>query len=722
MTDANDEQKMGQNTKSENESLLKLASRLNSDLNCKQKAHLELVEIANILMKEHRSDEMLIPVGSCLDGSKINIPRDSGDVDVLVVAGNIELCEHLFQYVPGYPAFLTVPITGEHLQIFSNVRPVGDNFLPASVLKKLENDYFRVANFFLFRIFTPQKTPDFAHIVKQSEVGFQTNSVCSVSDLERTKNILRQELKNVLLCYFAAFLEFYDDILKDETTNKKHREKKSDEEAYGKDRNYPEMDKLLKHLWQLNVTVNKSEKLVDSDDSESYRDFSVSGEDSLIYTRKQGDSMAEIKERKDCQCYDLKFRENTSETYTLGDYGGQCSEIDGKDRPKKDVCTEFDDRHASAFSSFMSTAETAAVDSPEHTACKNPAIVDFVPAFKFSGWPRVAKDWLHRERKWPSSDVVNKVVKTNCQVVVKPLPDKVKDDGSYTPTDADSMFRLSFALQELILAKSLNKTQITCWKILKAFQKSFFEITPRVMTSYLWKNALFWVIERTEPLFWNSDNMLCGTIMVLNFVRECLKNGVFPQYFVKDMNLVKHCSRDAVEKALAVTESLIKEPVLHLRKFYECPPQPSLNVTSTDIEKICNGLAEKHTIGFLKGEMVKAWKCLNERQSVEDSVLYMTFALFLCRLTTSNRMCEHRQKAIKVFYTLLHSLIQFILKVFGSNGEDIDEIDRSFMELIESIMSQLLQNQKESDLKLQQGSSCESIPKQEVVYVELELD
>jgi len=36
--------------------------------------------------------------------------------------------------------------------------------------------------------------------------------------------------------------------------------------------------------------------------------------------------------------------------------------------------------------------------------------VDLVPALRSHGWPKVAREWIKRDRKWPSPEIVDKVI------------------------------------------------------------------------------------------------------------------------------------------------------------------------------------------------------------------------------------------------------------------------------------------------------------------------
>ena len=57
-----------------------------------------------------------------------------------------------------------------------------------------------------------------------------------------------------------------------------------------------------------------------------------------------------------------------------------------------------------------SLQERQLIDTSEVQNLKVEGGVDFVPALKSPGWPKVAQEWTARERKWPSQDVVDKIV------------------------------------------------------------------------------------------------------------------------------------------------------------------------------------------------------------------------------------------------------------------------------------------------------------------------
>ncbi|WAR02278.1 hypothetical protein MAR_008836 [Mya arenaria] len=86
---------------------LDLAIKIDSSLHPNLQVQLKEVKLMNGMFAVMDMEE-LIPVGSCMDGSKVNTPTDYGDVDILLVPKKYVLNEQLFDYDPNYPAFLHV--------------------------------------------------------------------------------------------------------------------------------------------------------------------------------------------------------------------------------------------------------------------------------------------------------------------------------------------------------------------------------------------------------------------------------------------------------------------------------------------------------------------------------------------------------------------------------------------------------------------------------------
>ncbi|XP_052257061.1 uncharacterized protein LOC127862114 [Dreissena polymorpha] len=247
---------------------------------------------------------------------------------------------------------------------------------------------------------------------------------------------------------------------------------------------------------------------------------------------------------------------------------------------------------------------------------------DIVPAFSFEGWPFTAKEWINRKREWPPEDIVKKVTETGCQIVAKQpldtgtdlarIPDFIEryikvenqvvnacdkqnvttlydrkidksmvenstdkaEGNSDVESAKDGYFRLSFSQCELVLAKSLTKLQVLCWRVLKAYQKAYFDTPPQVLTSYHWKTVVFWVVEETPPTFWKEDNILEAVFKMLDKMINFLKNGFIPLYFVRNQNLITATSENAIKQALVQVNHIRKRPIESLQWFLDNPPKP----------------------------------------------------------------------------------------------------------------------------------------------------
>ncbi|XP_052271843.1 uncharacterized protein LOC127872558 [Dreissena polymorpha] len=202
--------------------------------------------------------------------------------------------------------------------------------------------------------------------------------------------------------------------------------------------------------------------------------------------------------------------------------------------------------------------------------------IDCVPAFSFSGWPRPASEWLHRTRYWPIKEVIEEIVNTGCQIVAKrPLYIHDPGDENRSPEEieTDVIFRLSFSKCELVLSKTMSKSQLMLWRILKAYQKGFLQVKPKVLASYHWKNVVFWISEEENHEFWNPKNLLKAIVKALDFMIDCLTKEFIPFYFVRIENLIAGCRRDMILETLQMVKEIRSQPLDALRQFIQNPPK-----------------------------------------------------------------------------------------------------------------------------------------------------
>ena len=193
---------------------------------------------------------------------------------------------------------------------------------------------------------------------------------------------------------------------------------------------------------------------------------------------------------------------------------------------------------------------------------------DLVPALKCSGWPKVAMEWIKRERNWPSPDIVAKVVNEGFHLVVK-SPKK-----AITP---ECDFRLSFSHAEYLLSQEMNDTQRDCYRCLKTFHRGYLKIEAEISSSseeakslmkttemskglvtFHLKNIFLKTIESTDPEMWNDDNRTECMRMLFGNLLEALIQRDLRHYFVDSYNLFGADYIDNPEILDCLAEKVVK--------------------------------------------------------------------------------------------------------------------------------------------------------------------
>ena len=168
--------------------------------------------------------------------------------------------------------------------------------------------------------------------------------------------------------------------------------------------------------------------------------------------------------------------------------------------------------------------ETDVKDSKKATIAGG---VDLVPALRCPGWPRVAEDWIKRKRKWPSLDVINKVVQEGFHLVVKP-----PKDGGNPKCD----FRISFSHAEYLLSQAMNDIQRECYRCLKKFHRAFLK-DPKGLVTFHLKNLLLQTIEETGAELWIESNRVECVMKLFRNLLQALTKKELPHFFVRSYNL-----------------------------------------------------------------------------------------------------------------------------------------------------------------------------------------
>ena len=173
---------------------------------------------------------------------------------------------------------------------------------------------------------------------------------------------------------------------------------------------------------------------------------------------------------------------------------------------------------------------------------------DLVPALRSPGWPQVALEWIKRERKWPSPDIVHKVVQDGFHLVVKP-PKK----GGNPECD----FRISFSHAEYLLSQEMNDVQRECYRCLKKYHRAHLK-EPKGLVTFHLKNLFLQTIEETGAEMWTESNRAeCVKKLFANLLESLIEKNL-RHFFVSSYNLFSEDYIESPEILDALAEKVVE--------------------------------------------------------------------------------------------------------------------------------------------------------------------
>ena len=188
---------------------------------------------------------------------------------------------------------------------------------------------------------------------------------------------------------------------------------------------------------------------------------------------------------------------------------------------------------------------------------------DLLPALKSDGWPKVAREWIKRKRRWPSPRIVEKVVQEGFHLVVKPP----KSGGN-----SDYDFRISFSHAEYLLSKEMNDIQRECYRCLKQYHQAYLSTNPDGLTTFHLKNLLFHTIEETGVEMWTEGNRAECMMVLFGNLLEALAKKHLRHFFVSSYNLFCFdCIDDpeVLESLAESVEKIMENPVTFAKELLQ---------------------------------------------------------------------------------------------------------------------------------------------------------
>ena len=159
--------------------------------------------------------------------------------------------------------------------------------------------------------------------------------------------------------------------------------------------------------------------------------------------------------------------------------------------------------------------------------------LDRVISVKCPKWPKVANEWLIRERlnSWPLKSTIEEIANQGCHFVTKP--------------EMDRTWRYSFSQAELTLVLTWTPNQKYVYHILRSILKDIRKNvkercekreSKRVFCSYSIKTLMFWKCEAETPDFWTKENFESSIKSLLTNFIEWLIDLKCPNYFIRNYN------------------------------------------------------------------------------------------------------------------------------------------------------------------------------------------
>ncbi|KAH3733759.1 hypothetical protein DPMN_040193 [Dreissena polymorpha] len=200
--------------------------------------------------------------------------------------------------------------------------------------------------------------------------------------------------------------------------------------------------------------------------------------------------------------------------------------------------------------------------------------IDRVIALRCS-CPSILQRWADRRRKWPSPNIVQKVVSLGA--FVTPVGFKGSD---YKHME----WRICFNTGEAEFVNNLNDTQAKVYVILKMILRDIIKPNNKEITSYMLKNIILWQAENTPQTEFHSRSLLHWLHDGLKKLRTAIEKKRLCYYMIPERNLMEACGMHDYQQhkwVADITDMLEEGPnvflrLKKLRKAIVASPEPMM--------------------------------------------------------------------------------------------------------------------------------------------------
>ena len=183
------------------------------------------------------------------------------------------------------------------------------------------------------------------------------------------------------------------------------------------------------------------------------------------------------------------------------------------------------------FDVFGGELNTGQKSGPSQTAGNEHINYDFVYGFVYDNNNNL-KVWAERKRShdWPPGHVIQAVLQTKGHVV--PV------SGNLEKPD-ETEWRICYTEAELILFESLNEFHVKVYLLLKSVSKFVLRPICDRISSYIIKNIIFWMAEKTDVHWFTNDTLFKRFCDALIYLRESVDKGCLNSYMIYERNLLE---------------------------------------------------------------------------------------------------------------------------------------------------------------------------------------
>jgi len=293
---------------------------------------------------------------------------------------------------------------------------------------------------------------------------------------------------------------------------------------------------------------------------------------------------------------------------------------------------------------------------------------DLVYALVCNTLPPEIVSWFNKLTPgyWPSSDVIEAARQFPCFLV---------PDGHHASPNKHLEWRITPNLIERQLMFSLNITQQKCLVVLKMIKKE--ELIKHTLhesckiTTFHFKTALFFTLERTSSNVWTKTRLLECLVRTFQTIHEFLFQGKCPHYIVEGVDLFdgKLCRKCQIslEKAIKVMIQDDMRVLFHLQiddlGQRLMPLSRELRIGTDMNANICGKLAKEIFVSFYEKFRLLILKiCDIDKQHILVNRILGT--IFSVRVYADGKVCSQYENDCAQF---LETHLRFIFATVVSS-------------------------------------------------------